>query len=148
MIGRNGQRLAWRDGDITMVSATALVGFVAIIGAWFGASGVGSVGQQVTWLNLALAGLVIFAVGNCLWLMRGRRAIGERRVSLVSLDSSDEPPAQAGRTLERAASTATLRVVRVAGTTRVHHPDCPLVAGKQVQPATVADGRSCGVCSP
>lgn len=97
MTGAHFPRLAWQDGDIVMVSITALVAVIGIVGAWFGATGAGSMAAQAGWLNLGVASLAVYAVGVCLWLLRGRRAVGERRVALISLDIGEEPvPAGAG----------------------------------------------------
>lgn len=146
MIGRGGSDLAWRDGDIALVVATALVGLIAILAAWFGASGSPTLTNQVAWLNLAVAGFAIFAIGNCLWLLRGRRAVGERRVALISLEA-EEGESPVASTASTAFSTVSLELVRGAGMARVHYPDCPLVAGKALEPAGLSVGEPCGVCA-
>lgn len=151
MIGRGTSRLAWRDGDIVMVSATALVGLVLLVAAWFGASGSGSPMHTATWLNVAAGGFAVFGAGNFLWLLRGRRAIGERRVALISLEPADGPPAPPRSPRAGHASSGpptALRLVTVPGMARVHDPDCPLVAHKPVRPASAGDGDPCGVCQP
>lgn len=144
-----GPGWAWRDSDVVMVSVTALIGVIAIIAAWFGASGSSSLTRQSLWLNLAVAGFAVASVGLCLWLMRGRRAVGERRVSLVALDPVDDerdhPPALPRRS---PIDTASLELVRAPGMRRVHDPACPLVAGKRVEPASLRDGAPCAVCTP
>lgn len=143
-------RLAWRDADIVMVSAAALVGVIAIASAWFGAARADSVAAQAAWLQLGVAGFAVFAAGACLWLLRGRRAVGERRSGLISLDDRlvDTIPAEspAAGTRDGPGSTASYELVRSVGMTRVHLPECPLVAGKRVEPANLGDGQPCGVC--
>jgi hypothetical protein len=124
-----------------------------IVAAWFGASGTVSATRQAAWLNAGMAGFAVSAGGLCLWLLRLRRAVGERRVALISLapqeDGADEtsrtarPPRHAGPT-DR---TIPLPLVRAAGMARLHRPDCPLVAGKDVTPARLDDGEPCGVCA-
>lgn len=149
MTGGGGGRLAWRDGDIVMVSLTALAGGIAIVAAWFGAGGTATPSQQSFWLQLAIVGFAVSAVGLSLWLLRGRRAVGERRVALVSLDPGSEPPVtEQPRRGARGVSTSTapLGLVRAAGMKYVHHADCPLMAGKTVQPASLGDGEPCGMC--
>lgn len=141
------RRLGWRDGDVIALAVTAGIGLIALFGAWFGASGSASVAQQAVWLNLGVAGFTVFAVGNALWLLRGRRAVGERRASLVWLDT-DEPEQAAPWARGGAVATQTWQFVRVPGAARAHHADCPLVAGKRVEPADLADAEPCGVCSP
>lgn len=143
-----GPGWAWRDSDLVVVSITALLGLIAIIAAWFGASGSHSLTQQAMWLNLAVAGFAVSSVGLCLWLMRGRRAIGERRVALVSLDPVEDEPASAPVRRPAAGSTASFDLVRAPGMRRVHDPACPLVAGKPVERANPGDGEPCAVCAP
>lgn len=152
MTASGGAGYPWRDNDVVAVSVTALLGVVAVVAAWFGASGEVAVARQALWLNVAVGGFAVFAGGNSVWLMRLRRAIGARRVALVSLEA-DEVEAMTADTAaasapSRVGSTATVRLVRGVGMSRVHDPGCPLVAGKAVQPATVGDGEPCGVCTP
>lgn len=149
MTSTGGGRLAWADGDIVMVSLTALVGGIAIVAAWFGAGGTATPSQQGFWLQLAIGGFAVSAAGLSLWLLRGRRAVGERRVALVSLDPGSEPPVaeQPGRGARGvSASTAPLGLVRAAGMTHVHHAGCPLMAGKTALSAGLGEGEPCGVC--
>lgn len=149
MTSSGGERLAWRDGDIVMVSLTVLVGGIAIVAAWFGAAGTPTPSQQGLWLQLAVAGFAVSAVGLSLWLLRGRRAVGERRVALISLDPGGqpaEPAASRGRTRDESPTTP-VGLVRAAGMTHLHHADCPLVSGKTVRPSSLGDGEPCGVCA-
>ncbi len=143
MTGRDSTLMAWRDGDVLMVVLTALVCVVAITVGWFGASGSATLTHQVAYLNLAVAGFAVFAGGNCLWLLRGRRAVGERRAALIALEPA-EPVRQAPAAVP---ATASWQLVRGAGMRRLHQPDCPLVAGKPVEPVGLADGEPCGVCA-
>lgn len=145
---RERQGYPWNDGDVVMVSATAIVGLAAIVGAWFGAGGSPLAERQAAWLNLAIAGIAIFAAGNCLWLLRVRRAVGERRVSLVALAPAEpeSPDVPAPRTRLDSPAGSARGLVRGAGMARVHQPDCPMVVGKPVEPAELGDGEPCGVC--
>lgn len=132
----------WRDADVISVCLTALVGVIMIVAAWFGAAGAASLTQQAGWATLAVAGLGVSGIGLCLWLLRLRRTIGQRRASLVSLDAPAEPlPAHSPRH-----DTASLPLVRAAGMRKVHDPGCPLVAGKDAEPAALGDGEPCAVC--
>jgi hypothetical protein len=148
--GRAETRLPWRDGDVVMVSATALAGLVASTAGWFGSGGAAYVARQAIWLNLAVVGFVIFAIGNVLWLMRLRRAVTDRRVSLVALDPMDvamtDDSAGVSHQPVTVAGTSVPQAVRVPGMSRVHHPDCPLVAGKQLEAVGFGAGEPCGVC--
>ncbi|MBA0126552.1 hypothetical protein H0B56_13455 [Haloechinothrix sp. YIM 98757] len=143
MTSQQGARhLAWRDGDIVTLAVTALVGPIAIAAAWAGAERAGSALARAGWLQVGVAGFAIFAGGVCLWLLRGRRAVGERRAALISLE---QRAADVPRTTH-ATGTESPELVRAEGMARVHRPGCPLVAGKHVDPASPGDGRSCEVC--
>lgn len=153
MSGRAGW--AWRDADVVMVGIVGLVGVVAIIAAWFGAAGTASPATQAVWLNVAVAGFVVSAAGFGLWLMRGRRAVGERRVSLVALAEPESEPVEVGSrsgtpavTVMVPGGTAPIGAVRVVGGRLVHDPGCPLVAGKELEPVAPGSGAPCGVCVP
>lgn len=140
--------LAWRDSDFVLVSIALLLGVIATVTASFGASGAGSLAQQNAWFHVAVAGFAISGIGLSMWLLRGRRAVGDRRVALISLGDPDPEVPRASRTGRGAALGATepLGLVRAAGMARVHHRDCPLVAGKPTEPAHLGDGDHCGVC--
>ncbi|MBA0125745.1 hypothetical protein H0B56_09355 [Haloechinothrix sp. YIM 98757] len=146
MTGRTGPDWPWRDSDVVMVCLTTIVGAAAFAAGWFGATVSGTVHHQAAWLNLAVGGFATSAVGVSLWLMRGRRAVGERRVALVSIDPPDAEPRPAPGRWPDADGTRDL--VRAVGMQRVHRPDCPLVAGKQLERADEDDGQPCGVCLP
>lgn len=145
MTGTGHPSLPWQDSDVLMVAVTAVLGLMAIVGAWFGASGSLVLRHQMVWLNIAIAGFAVTSGGLALWLLRSRRRVGERRIGLVSWEPAvaeelDDPPAPAGH-------TAALELVRGTGMSRVHLAECPLLDGKQALPATLADGEPCGVCS-
>ncbi|MGP3983149.1 hypothetical protein [Streptomyces sp. KR80] len=148
MNGADRRTEPWRDGDVLTVAVTTLVEVALIVGAWFGASGTASAARQAAWLNLAVAGFAVSAGGLCLWLLRLRRAVGERRVALISLAPQEEPaPARLPRRPQASAATVSSQLVRAAGMDRLHRRDCPLVAGKDVTPAGLDDGDPCGVCA-
>jgi hypothetical protein len=103
-----------------------------------------SSGGQGLWVAVAVAAALISAAGNGVWLGTLRRAANGRRQRV-----STRLAGKAGRT--PAGSPAAIgdgaQAVMVAGLTLRHRPDCPLVAGKDVVPAT-ADAEPCGWCSP
>lgn len=153
MRATSGAGLAWQDTDILLLVATALGGLIGITVAWFGASGSSDPAGQATWMSVGVAAFTTSATGNCLWLLRGRRAIGERRAGLISFepDEADPPADPAGWPDESTATgsrTTQFEFVRAEGMNRVHVPDCPLLTGKSVVPAQLGDGEPCGVCQP
>ncbi|MPY81559.1 MAG: hypothetical protein GEV04_24940 [Actinophytocola sp.] len=126
-------------------------GLVAIAASWFFSSGSASTGIQALWLNIGVAGAVIAGIGNCVWLLRGRRAVGQRRTELISLGRDRDFGSSAG-TVPTPDVTDTLSmplgVVRAAGMHKIHRQDCPLLAGKRFEPVDLRDGEPCGVCEP
>ncbi len=101
-----------------------------------------SSGGQGAWVAVAVAAALISAAGNGVWLGALRRAANRRRqLVLTRLTGKTERAAVGSRALGAAG-----QAVMVAGLTLRHRPDCPLVAGKAVVPAT-ADADPCGWCS-
>lgn len=146
MSGRAGPRLPWGGDAIVMLSLVALLAVLVIGTSWFGSAQTASISRQAMWLQIAIAGLVIFVLGLCVWLLRGHRTINERRIGLVTLDYGHENMPASPTIPEPAGATAALDLVRAEGMSRVHQPDCALVAGKRIEAATFADGPPCGVC--
>lgn len=142
-------RWPWTDADVLRLCVASAVGLIAIVATWYWISGSANTGTQALWLNIGVAGVVISALGNGVWLLRGRRAVGERRAELVSLQAVETPAELApDPARSSASSTTTLGLVRAVGMTHVHVEECPLVAGKAVQPAALGEGDPCGVCLP
>ena len=103
-----------------------------------------SAGGQGAWVAVAIAAALISAAGNGVWLSALRRAANSRRqLVLTRLDGKAERVAARSRHTVDTAGEA----VMVAGLTLRHRPDCPLVAGKAVVPASAAT-QPCGWCSP
>lgn len=141
---------AWRDVDVSLLALTTVVGGAAWIAASVGVGYADTVRAEVAWTNLGVVGLIVFGAGNALWLLRGRRALGARRVALVRLEPARDDQTMArtpSATADAGSGLATL--VLLPGVDLVHRRSCPLVAGKQVVPASPnPETASCGVCSP
>ncbi|HZI38059.1 MAG TPA: hypothetical protein VFF24_07115 [Acidimicrobiia bacterium] len=103
-----------------------------------------SSGGQGVWVAVAVAAALISAAGNGVWLGTLRRAANGRRQRVFTHLSGQAERTAAG---SPAAAGDGGPAVMVAGLTLRHAPDCPLVAGKDVVPAT-ADAEPCGWCSP
>jgi hypothetical protein len=137
-------RVPWAVGDAIGLYLGTLAGLVMIFVAWYNASGSGHLATLVAWTNLGVGGIIVSGTANALWLLSGRRAVGERRRWLVEEPAPmpDEIPQTKG-----------LRLLAGPGMTRFHLENCPLVVGKAATAASrqqhVADGRRpCGVCEP
>ena len=103
-----------------------------------------SSGGQGMWVAVAVAAALISAAGNGVWLATLRRAANGRRQRVLTRLAGKAERTAAG---SPAAIGEGGQAVMVAGLTLRHRPDCPLVAGKDVVPAT-ADAAPCGWCSP
>jgi hypothetical protein len=65
-------------GDVTSTVALNLVGIVLIGVAFFGASGQAKVGTAFPYINLGVAGILVVAIGNTIYLQGFRRAVRNR----------------------------------------------------------------------
>ena len=99
---------------------------------------------QAVWVAVAVAAVVISAAGNGVWLAVLRRAANSRRQFVFArlTAHSGATAAESGVVAEAASGS-----VMVPGLTLRHRPDCALVSGKTVIPAT-PDAEPCGWCSP
>jgi hypothetical protein len=140
---RPGQELAWRDLDVTLLVFLDTLGVVAWLTSWAGVHYSESLPHRVAWINLGIAGLIAFGAGNSLWLLRGRRRIGARRAAMVRLDVREVTSG----VVRTSAPDSTIQV-QVPQGRLAHRPDCPLVAGKTVEPAEPDRTDRCQVCLP
>jgi hypothetical protein len=137
------QPYPWHANDLLRWFTMLGVASVALVIAWWGASGTARTSTLITWINVGGAAIVVAGLANMRWLLQGRRAVAVRRKGLLPVAQSvvvppaSEPPGDVR--------------VAVVGTTRHHRPDCVAVAGKTVRRASVAaheraGRRPCGLC--
>jgi hypothetical protein len=135
-----------------LVNAFGLV--VTAVG-WYGSSGTGRFDRQAVWVNVAIAGTVILAIANTVWLMAGRRAVAGRyrtiMSSVASLPLAGVTEHRRKVTPDSPAGEGTL--VATPSMRWYHRPGCLCATGKTVAPATRAAheqaGRQpCWVCHP
>jgi len=130
----------------TAVIGAAAVGLALLMAAWVGASDQRDSADQMTWLNLGVAGVLVTA-GVCgTWVLQGRRAV-EHRLAVV-LSGADEIVLD-----DIAEAAGPERLATAARMTRYHLPDCLLLAGKAVSFETRAAHEQaglqpCEMCSP
>lgn len=150
----------WQAENLLRWAVTAGLGGILIAVAWYVAAGEATFSQQVGPIDLALAGLLVSGVGNLAWLVRGRRALGERRRLLlpdvvpaapVPVRQEAQPEGAGSLT---AARDSDLLFVAGEGMERYHRSDCVLASGRtgwvaMTSKAHEAAGRRpCGVCRP
>jgi hypothetical protein len=140
----------WRVGELVSLYCFNLAGLVLILLAWFQVSGQVDLGSQMRWLNAGVAGVIVAGAGNVLWLMAGRRRVGE-------LCRSAARPVLARAARNRTVANAPTpdgavgQLVSGQGMTRFHRRSCLFVAGKPVTPASerghiAAGRRPCDAC--
>ncbi|HVX18744.1 MAG TPA: hypothetical protein VHA73_11990 [Acidimicrobiales bacterium] len=146
----------WAPGEALRWLVVALAGHGLWLAALLLARYEASFGGQIKWAILAVGGLLLAAYGHLTWLLRGRYAIGQRRVLLLPDDgnflaglgaSAPAPAVAAAPTPSGAAVAVAGRgpaaedtqagagargglVVAGAGLRRFHRPECALASAK------------------
>jgi hypothetical protein len=151
-------RALWAAEDLIRLVLSLGVGAVVVTVAWYICSGDASFNRQIGPLDAAVGGLVVAGLGNVMWLLRGRRALGERRRSLLTdvakvADTPARPLVVTGSPATPSVADPTTLFVAGEGLVRFHRSGCPLVAGRDWVAATRLEheglGRlPCGVCAP
>ena len=138
----------WGARDLIQFVALSVASLALLAAGWFGAGGEALLEDQVPFLNVAVAGLLVGAAGGGLWVIAGIRAVRSRKAAVKLLVA-----ARAGGRTAGAAPVPSDMFVAGAAMTRFHRPECSLVVGKELTSATRADHqqagrRACGMCSP
>jgi len=138
----------WRLGDAMSLLTLNAVGVALVIVGWYVAAGRLLFHDQVSGANVAVAGVIVAGVGNGVWLLTGRRAVGLRRRSVAG---AIERQYRARPRTEPTPKTTTF--VASTAMTRYHRPDCVFVAERRVVALTAKthekQGRTpCEVCRP
>lgn len=140
----------WRLGDLLGLWLAFSLGALALLVSWWGASGTALLTRQYAWTDLGIAGAVVIACGNGLWILTGRRAVGERRRRVLDAYAGlSSPDATTLAPVEQEANG----LVASPGMRRYHRPGCQLVSGKAVAAAPIDvherhGRRPCGICQP
>jgi hypothetical protein len=141
----------WVRRQLATVVVINLLGAVLVAIGWYGSSGERTVGKELAWFNLGIAGLIILGAANAYHVLWGRRSVAaERRAMVARLPLSPLEPRQSSN-LEPVSRAANF--VAAAGMRYFHLVGCPLAAGKAVRAGTAADFAhtgldSCEVCRP
>lgn len=128
-------------------------GIAGLSVCWFGAAGSGEPARGILWLDAAVGDVIAMAVVIALWILGGRRAVGEYRKLLLSVVESRPSPAAFGQVTAVSRVGGPGRLVSGAQMTKYHREGCPLVSGKAVRAATARAHQRrglqpCGVCRP
>ena len=137
----------WRRSNQLLAGGLLVLGFAVLIGGYYGTSGTRDLDEQVRWLNVAAAGLLVSGFGVVTFLAAGRRAVGRRRLTLFG----DAPEPDGGSGAADVLDAGSL--VAAPTMTRYHRAGCSFVESKDVAPASRtaherAGRRPCGICLP
>jgi hypothetical protein len=148
--GAGGRNLSlWSAQDLLRWVGFEVVGLSMVVAGWFVASGQGHYTDQVGPSTLAVGGVTVACVGHAMWVLRGRRAVGERYGRLLR-----QPWLVGTRpSHEDRVSEDSQVLVAGAGLRFFHRQECPLAAGRHwialSRDEHVVAGRvPCGACRP
>lgn len=134
----------WTRTDAVAVAVPMAIGGVVWFSGWWEVSDRPSLGAQIAPMNVATFGLMLIAVGQALWFLRGRRAVGERRRLVLGAGAPPRP----------AVPTVVTGADAFVGSERFYHRlVCAMVVDRTWTPTSRAAheraGRvPCGVCAP
>jgi hypothetical protein len=140
----------WDGRDLVNLVIADSLSILLIVVSWYQTSATPRVRDELAWLNLGIAGLVLGGVANALWFLRGRQAVGIARALMLP----DVERWEAGRPGEvTAAPLARAALVAGPGMSRYHLTSCPFTVDRSVTSATrdrhEAAGRlPCEICEP
>ncbi len=147
-----GPSTAWKGEDLLRLLATTGIGLALMVAAWWQAADEVLLEDQVGWANLSVGGALLASYGLVSWILRGRRAVGQRRVQLLGeAVVVDEPgPTTSGDDTIVQHDGA---LVAVVDRRFFHRAGCPLTIDRPTEAtsrdAHLAAGRdACGVCRP
>ena len=135
--------LPWQPGELLALLFGLLVGAVAVLLSWVGASGTLVYSHQLTFIAVGIGGVIVSGLGTCVWLLAGFRSVRERQRVLASELGSRVAAPERG--LHPAES---VHLVTAAGMLHAHRSSCQLVRGKTVSPVTGNLQPACGMCQP
>jgi hypothetical protein len=156
-------RRLWSAEDLIRLVLAVGTGGIVLVVSWYVCSGDASFNLQFGPLDVAVAGLVVAGLGNVMWLLRGRRAVGERRRALLpdpviaavigSVGETRRRLTGSGVDEIRSAGVEQELLVAGEGLVRFHRSGCALAAGRTWTISTRQEhedaGRlPCGVCKP
>ena len=138
--------MSWPGARLVRVCLVQLVAVAVVLGAGYAAGGRDRAGGQVGPFDVAALAAIASGVVNGLWLLDGRRLVGDRRRMLGELSRQAQV---------RPATTPDIPALPVAvpGLMFFHHAGCRLVDGRPfvtaAREAHLGSGRRpCGWCEP
>jgi hypothetical protein len=141
---RNDPLLPWSLGAVLVLLACNALGLSLGVTAWYAAAREATLQGQVKWVSLAGAACVLMGLGAAVFVLVGRRTIGQG-LGLLRVPSRPVPLGA----VTAAADTGDL--VAVPGLRLYHHGACTLARDRERVTAALAEheaaGRTpCGFC--
>lgn len=139
----------WKTSDVHRCVALSAVGLITAAFGWFLVSGRATYDEQMDVIGIAMFGVTLSAVANAVWILQGRRAVGERtRVLLAERAAYFPDLGVPGAPVEVASHRS---FVAGSDSRFFHAVDCELARGRGWMPgerqAHERAGRiPCGVC--
>ena len=139
----------WSRGHLVSLAVIVALGGVACALAWNGTSTRSQLDDQTPWIALGVAGFLVAAAAQMVFLLQSRRAV---MAHSIEVQASVASLVQV-RTAAPSRPGLATGLVAAEGMARFHRPECPIAAGRpwQPEPRNVheAAGRTpCGICSP
>lgn len=139
----------WSGDDLLRWAGLLVIGIGLWAVGWYRSGGVSQLGNQIGDVDLAVVGVTLASVSHAIWLLRGRRAIGERRRLLLGDPVTSEPqPIAKSSDVPQAPA----RFVAGDNSRFFHRPGCPMAQGRSwgTEPgeADLSTQIPCGVCRP
>lgn len=147
---RSVRQPLWGSDDAVQLVVVDVVAGVLLGVAYVMCDRQDAVADQIVWINVGAAGLVVSGVAHCRWLLAARNAVGRRRVRLLV---EDEPWAAADPAPPEVAPPGEVVFVSTPTGTVFHRAGCSMVDGRSTTTGSsqvhLGAGRQpCPVCEP
>jgi hypothetical protein len=139
----------WTRGHFVRLTVIVALAGVLCGLAWNGTSTRITLADQTPWIAVGVAGFLVAAAAQLVWLRQGRRAVAaygaQVQASVATLiHDRVAAPARPG---------SAVGLVAAEGMAHFHRPECPIAAGRPWPPEPrrvhEAAGRTpCGICAP
>lgn len=139
----------WQPRDVLVTGFLLMAGATLLVAGSIGAGGTRRWSEQILWVDLSAAGIIVGGAGIASWLLAGRRAVDASWLQVLVHRSEADVAERAGAI--PSASDGGGVFVSAAPMTRYHRATCPAVAGKPVEEASRESHRDaglepCGIC--
>ena len=137
----------WNRRNLIGFAVATAFGAALLGASYLGVSSEVHLKDQVPFLDLGIAGLLVATVGGVRWLAAVVKAVRVRKAAAVALVRS-----RFGSIEASGLAGPSDDFVAAPRMTRYHRPGCSLVVGKDVSAATLAEHsaagrRPCGMCA-